>query len=391
MKFSAFRRADGSVGIRNKILIVAVDECCDGIARQIAKESEHTVVLTNWLTCMLGGNEETYRQLIAVSENPNVAGVIVIAMGCGSIEPEQIQAAIAHTKKPCKTYTSDKLGGTRATIEAGKQSVREIESYIATLEKTECMISDLVIGIKCGGSDTLSGITANPCVGKAIDRLIDLGATCIGGELFELLGCEEILAGRAVSQAVADKIVTLIENEERRWSVPGVDIETMSIGNCVGGLTTIEEKSLGALYKMGSKPIQDVLQINKDFIDKPTEKGFYLSEATMLCGGAGVNYASHGAHIILWTTAAAGFNNAVVPVIRVSGNKKLLNADIDVDASGMIDGSSGVEAISEIIIEKVLAVAAGELTSIEGLGDSTMTLYQKEQRVETLLNLQCVK
>jgi len=133
MKFSAFRRADGSVGIRNKILIVAVDECCDGIARQIAKESEHTVVLTNWLTCMLGGNEETYRQLIAVSENPNVAGVIVIAMGCGSIEPEQIQAAIAHTKKPCKTYTSDKLGGTRATIKAGKQGVREMEAYIATL------------------------------------------------------------------------------------------------------------------------------------------------------------------------------------------------------------------------------------------------------------------
>ena len=162
-------------------------------------------------------------------------------------------------------------------------------------------------------------------------------------------------------------------------------METMSIGNCVGGLTTIEEKSLGALHKMGSHPIQDVLQINKDFIDCPQRPGFYLSEATMLCGGAGVNYAALGAHIILWTSGAAGFQNALVPVILISGNAELINDDIDIDASSIMAGTAGVEEIACRIVDRVRCVANGEPARIEGIGDSTMTLYQKDQRVEALL------
>lgn len=389
MEFMGYERPDGSVGIRNKILIIAVDECCEGIARGIARHSENAVVLTNWYTCMLGGNEETFRQMIAVGKNPNVAAVIIIAMGCGSILPHQVGDEIAAAGKPVACMNCEKLRGTRNTVEYGIQWLKKFEEELCRMKRKPCPVSKLVVAVKCGGSDTSSGIASNPSAGAALDRLVDMGAICIGGELFELQGCEEILGKRAVSPQVAEKITTLISNERIRWSVEGTDIETMSIGNCVGGLTTIEEKSLGALHKMGSHPIQDVLQINKDFIDHPETPGFYLSEATMLCGGAGVNYASFGAHMILWTSGAAGFQNAIVPVIRISGNSDLINEDIDIDASAIMNGTAGVEEIADKIIERVVETAGGKPTSIEGIGESTMTLYQKDQRVETLLNLRC--
>ena len=391
MEFLGYRREDGQVGIRNKILIISVDECCDGIARKIGDASENTVILTNWYTCMLGGNEETFNQMIAVGKSPNVAGVLVLAMGCGSIPPESIVNPIEATGKKVKYLVCQKEGGTRKTIEKGKEIVKEMDNYIKNLVPEKFPLSKLIVGVKCGGSDTSSGIASNPSVGKMVDTLVEMGGTCIGGELFELIGCEKILTKRAVNDKVKEKILTLIDNEKKRWSVEGTDLETMSIGNSVGGLTTIEEKSLGALHKMGHKPIEDVLQINKDFIDRPTKPGFYLSEVTMLCGGAGVNYAALGAHIIVWTSGAAGFNNPIVPVIRVSGNSELINDDIDVNVSGIMSGEIGVDEGGKLIVEKIAKVANGEKTNLEDIGSSTLTLYQKDQRVENLVGLKCVR
>ena len=391
MNFKGYERADGSVGIRNKVCIIAVDECCEGIARKIAEISDKTVVLTNWYTCMLGGNEETFNQMIEVGKNPNVAGVIVIAMGCGSILPEQIAGVIRKTGKPAETMTCQEEKGTKKTIEKGRKMVEEMERMIEKLQPREFPVSRLIVGVKCGGSDTSSGIASNPAVGNAVDKLVDLQAICIGGELFELQGCDEELSKRAVSPSVMKKIEELIDNERKRWSVEGTDIETMSIGNSVGGLTTIEEKSLGALHKTGSRPIQGILQINKDWIDKPEQPGFYLSEATMLCGGAGVNFAALGAHLILWTSGAAGFNNPIVPVIRVSGNAELINEDIDVDVSGIMENRLSMDEAGNLILDKVIKTASGEKTAIEDWGEATMTLYQKDQRVEKLLNITCSK
>lgn len=390
MNFNGYLRADGSVGIRNKLLIIAVDECCEGIARGIAKGFDDAVVMTNWYTCMLGGNEETFHQMIAVGKNPNVAGVLVIAMGCGSILPAQIADEIHKTGKPADTLTCQNVGGTRKSVELGIEKLNHLKNYADGLKRQEFPLSRLVIGVKCGGSDTSSGIASNPSVGAAVDRLVDLGGICIGGELFELQGCQKVLDARAASPEISRKINQLIENERIRWSVEGTDVETMSIGNCVGGLTTIEEKSLGALHKTGTRKIVDILQINKNSIDLPKEPGFYLSEVTMLCGGSGVNFASLGAHIILWTSGAAGFNNAIVPVIRVSGNKDLYNDDMDIDVTGIMDGREDIHSAAEKIIKKIQDVASGAYTQIEGIGESTLTFYQKDQRLEKTLNLPCV-
>ncbi len=391
MTFKGYQRPNGQIGIRNKLLLIAVDECCEGIVRTIAKAFEEAVVLTNWYTCMLGGNEETFHQMIEVGKNPNVGGVLIVAMGCGSILPSQIADELKAYGQAADTLTCIEAGGTRKTVELGIQKMRALKEKMDRHPRVEADVSRLIVGVKCGGSDTSSGIASNPSVGTAVDKLVDLGGTCIGGELFELQGCETILARRAATSEVAAKIEKLIKNEQARWGVKGTDLETMSIGNCVGGLTTIEEKSMGALHKMGSRRIEDILEINKYGVDRPDHPGFYLSEASMLCGAAGVNYAAMGAHMILWTSGAAGFNNAIVPVIRVSGNKDLIDEDVDIDATGIMDGSCGVEDVAQAIVEKVLAVAGGETTAIEGIGDSTMTLYQKDQRVENLLGLTCAR
>ena len=387
LNFRGYKRPNGDVGIRNKLLLIAVDECCEGVVRTIAKDFADATVLTNWYTCMLGGNEETFNQIIAVGKNPNVCGVLVVAMGCGSILPEQIAAPLREYGQTVDTLTVIEVGGTRKAVELGKKKLQAIKELADKHPRESFPISRLVIGVKCGGSDTSSGIASNPSVGAAVDKLVDLGATCIGGELFELQGCEAFLAKRAANPEVTAKIEKLISNEQKRWGVEGADVETMSVGNCVGGLTTIEEKSMGALHKMGTRRIEDILEINKYRVDRPDHPGFYLSEASMLCGAAGVNYAAMGAHIILWTSGAAGFNNAIVPVIRVSGNADLITEDMDIDATGVITGSCGVDDVAARIVEKVCSVADGTPTAVEGIGDSTMTLYQKDQRVETLLGL----
>lgn len=385
MNFLGYRRTDGSIGIRNKILVVAVDECCEGIARNIAKKFDEAVVLTNWYTCMLGGNEETYHQIIETGKHPNIVGVLIVAMGCGSFPIQQMANEIGKTGKKVFTLTCQEVGGTRRTIDEGIRLIGTIKKDIDGMIREKVDLKHLIVGVKCGGSDTSSGIASNPSVGVAVDKLVDSGAICIGGELFELQGCQEILKKRAVSPQVGEKITRLIDKEAKRWTVEGVDIETMSVGNCVGGITTIEEKSLGALYKTGARPIVDALAISKDGVEKPKEPGLYLSDVTMLCGGAGVNFASLGAHIILWTTGAAGFNNPIVPVIRVSGNSDLFNEDMDIDAAGIMESRDSVESVSEKIVEKIIQVASGEKTAIEDVGESTLTLYQKDRRLETLL------
>lgn len=385
--FKGYPRQNGTFGIRNHLLIIAVDECCEGIARNISKEIQNSIVVTNHYTCMYGGNEEMVDTIIHTGMNPNVAGVLVIAMGCGSIDPELIASPIRTIGVPSFSLSVIKCQGTRKTIDKGIELAKKLESYANKIECVDVPVSKLVIGIKCGGSDTSSGIASNPSVGLAADKLIDMGATCMAGELIELIGCEQFLRNRAVTQEVGDKIERLIQEEEQRWHIDGVDVETMSIGNSVGGLTTIDEKSQGAMYKTGTKPIQDILRINHLHRNKPTVNGFYLTEASHLCGAAAMHFASLGAHMIIWTSGGAGFNNSIIPVIRVSGNKQLITEDMDINACGIMNATDTIINVSNNIIEKVLLVASGLKTNIEDVGFSYASLYQKDQRLERKLNI----
>jgi len=385
--FRGYQRADGSVGIRNLIMIIAADECAEGIARAISEKTPGSVVITNYNTCMYGGNEEMIGTMINAATNPNIAGALVINMGCGSIAPDLVAGPIRATGRPVETLTCIKESGTVSTIREGLKRIAAIVDHANATEMVDAPISKLFVGIKCGGSDTSSGIASNPSVGLAADKLIDMGASAVAGELLELLGCEHILKERAVTPEVFEKIEQLISDEEKRWHVEGTQVETMSVGNSIGGLTTIEEKSLGALAKTGSKPIQDILRINAKKLEKPEVPGMYLSETTMLCGGSAMHFAALGCQVILWTTGGAGFNNPIVPVIRVSGNSQLINEDIDIDATGIMRGEDSLENVSEEILKILAGVINGEKTAIEDFGYAYCSLIQKDQRVERLLSI----
>ncbi|WP_199914829.1 UxaA family hydrolase [Pseudovibrio sp. Alg231-02] len=385
--FRGYQREDGSVGIRNLIMVIAADECAEGIARAISEKTPGTVVVTNYNTCMYGGNEEMIGTMINAATNPNIAGALVINMGCGSITPDLVAGPIRATGRPVETLTCIKESGTVSTIREGLKRIAKIVEHADATPMVNAPISKLLVGIKCGGSDTSSGIASNPSVGLAADKLIDMGASAVAGELLELLGCEHILKERAVTLEVSEKIDQLISDEEKRWHVEGTQVETMSVGNSIGGLTTIEEKSLGALAKTGSKPIQDILRINATKLEKPEAPGMYLSETTMLCGGSAMHFAALGCQVILWTTGGAGFNNPIVPVIRVSGNSQLINEDIDIDATGIMRGEDSLEKVSEQILKTLEGVINGEKTAIEDFGYAYCSLIQKDQRVERLLSI----
>ncbi|SFK34180.1 altronate dehydratase large subunit [Pseudovibrio ascidiaceicola] len=385
--FRGYQREDGSVGIRNLIMVIAADECAEGIARAISEKTPGTVVVTNYNTCMYGGNEEMIGTMINAATNPNIAGALVINMGCGSITPDLVAGPIRATGRPVETLTCIKESGTVSTIREGLKRIAKIVEHANATPMVDAPISKLLVGIKCGGSDTSSGIASNPSVGLAADKLIDMGASAVAGELLELLGCEHILKERAVTLEVSEKINQLISDEEKRWHVEGTQVETMSVGNSIGGLTTIEEKSLGALAKTGTKPIQDILRINATKLEKPEAPGMYMSETTMLCGGSAMHFAALGCQVILWTTGGAGFNNPIVPVIRVSGNSQLINEDIDIDATGVMRGEDSLENVSEQILKTLEGVINGEKTAIEDFGYAYCSLIQKDQRVERLLSI----
>lgn len=387
MKFNGYLRPDGKLGIRNKVIIVALDECCDGFAKKIAEGYQNTVVLTNHYTCMLGGNEETFYQMAAVCGNPNVAAVLVVAMGCGSILIDHFIDAAKGCKKPFEQVNCIEVGGTKQAIRLGREKLEKLLRYADSVPRREGGPGELFIGIKCGGSDTSSGIASNPSVGDAVDRLADMGATLVAGELIELTGCDAGIRRRAVSKQVADEVLQGIHNELSRWTVEGAPCESMSIGNCVGGLTTIEEKSYGAMHKTGSCPIQGFLQISKVGVEHPQAPGLYLSDVSHLCGAAGVNFAALGVHAVLWTSGAAGFDNELVPTIKVSGNKDLLNDDIDVDATGIMKQEESVAEVGSRIVEKLEKICNGEPTATEGYGTSFLTFYQKDVRLESLLHI----
>lgn len=383
--FMGYPRADGQVGIRNHILIISVDECAEGIAQAIKAKTPDTVVVSNHFTCMYGGNEEMVSVMINSALNPNVAGVLILTMGCGSIDPDILVKPIEASGKPVHSLRVIKSNGTRKTISEGCRLASELRRSADLIIPESYPLSRLIVGVKCGGSDTSSGVASNPVAGKVSDALVDMGATTIVGELIELITCEEILKSRAVSSDVGEKIERLIHEEERRWHVAGTNVETMSIGNSVGGLTTLEEKAIGALHKTGTQPIQDVLEISDTRLDKPTEPGLYLAEVTHLCGGSGMQFAALGVHMILWTTGGAGFSNPIVPVVRISGNSAQINDDIDVDVSGIMRGELSINSASSEVLDHVGMVANGESTAIEDVGYAFCSLYQKDQRLEALI------
>lgn len=372
MSFLGYERENGSIGLRNYVAILPSVGCANEVAARIAGHVEGAVAIIHHQGCVQLGSdlEVTVRTLIGLGGNPNVAAVLVVGLGCESVSPEKLAYGIAESKKPVETIVIQELGGTIKTIERGVVIAREMVQQASELKMKSADLSALTLGVKCGASDATSGIAANPATGVASDMIVNVGGTVIFGETTELMGAEHILARRAVSEAVTRRIYEIVDRMENRAKAMGVDMRGAqpTPGNIEGGLTTIEEKSLGCIYKGGTGPIQGVLE----YAERPKGRGLYIMDTPGREAEALTGFAAGGAQIIAFTTgrgAPQGF--PIVPVIKIVGNPRTYKSmidDMDINAGTILDGKETFDEVGNRIYQEVLKVASGKRTKAEALG-----------------------
>ncbi|MCD6264343.1 UxaA family hydrolase, partial [Candidatus Bathyarchaeota archaeon] len=318
-EFYGYERPDGSVGVRNHLLVIAPIDCSFEPAKRIAAQVEGAVAVTQHHGC--GLNEMVANTLAGVGRNPNVAGVLLVGLGCETLTSEILAEGIESTGKPVEVVVCQHEGGTLRAIEKGVRILQGMAQEVAELRREPFPLSELTLAVECGGSDATSGLAANPATGIAADMLIDEGGTVIISETQEMVGAQHLLARRAVSREVAEAIYEMIDRQEKRMRAMGIDSRFMSKGNIEGGLTTIEEKSLGAVRKGGTRPIQGVLENSWRRLERPSRGGLWLQDGT----GSDIPSMTHmiaaGAQIVTFTTGRGStVGHAIAPVLKITGN-----------------------------------------------------------------------
>ena len=389
MDFLGFERPNDMVGIRNTVLVMAAADCAEPAARMIAAEADNAVSVSQYQGCI---DMQVVPTLVGVARNPNVYGTLLVAMGCEGQEPGDLCNEIAKAGKPVEVVNIQEIGGTRKAVSIGRKIVGEMARAAKAQQRIPFDISRLVVGVKCGGSDTTSGIAANPAIGVMADMLIDSGAAVVMGEPIEAVGAEEALSARALNDDGRADILKWIADEEKRWTVPGAAVDFMCLGNIEGGLTTLEEKSLGAVHKSGHRPISGVLKNRDDYLETvPPGGGFFLQEGVHIELQAMTYMAAAGVHAIVFATGRGGtFGHAICPLIKVTGNPETwerMNEDLDIDASKIMEGEESIESVGNRIFNEVSAVACGKITIGEELGLFNFAVWKRDPRLEALLGL----
>jgi len=370
MKIGGYLRGDGSVGVRNYVAIIPTVGCANEVARRIAMNVNGAVPILHHQGCsQLPPDLKMVTEVLSgLGKNPNVASVLLISLGCESVKAEEIAEKVRG--KPVEIVRLREVGGVTKAVSRGISIAHKLAMDASKVKREDAKVSDLVVGVKCGASDTTSGIASNPAVGAAVDKLIQEGATVIFGETTEVIGAEHILARRAANKKVADKLLDKVSNMEKRAKSFGVDMRggQPTEGNIRGGLTTIEEKSLGAIVKSGTKIIQDVLEYG----ERPTKPGLYFMDSPGREMEFLTGVVAAGCQIVLFSTglgAPQGF--PIAPVIKISGNPntcKHLNEHIDIDVSSIIQGEETVKEAGDRIFDEIIKVAGGKKVKAELLG-----------------------
>lgn len=376
-----YQRPKKEVGIRNKVVILPSVVCVNHVATQIAKKVEGTVAIPHPLGCGQFGPDFTYtsRTLSGLVTNPNVYGAVVVGLGCENITSKLLGRAVKRAKRPVEFFdVQDVKGGTIGAIEKGIKHTKSMVEEAKELKREPFDFSNLVLGLECGGSDSISGITANPAVGKISDKIIELGGTSILPEFTEWIGTEHLLIERAVDKNVEEKIKGPIDKFLENTMNLGIDFRGIqpTPGNIEGGLTTIEEKSLGTVAKAGKAPIQGVV----DYSVKPKGKGLHLMIEPGLDVESMTGLAAAGAHVIIMTTGRGSpVGNPVCPVIKICGNPKTcdwMKCNIDIDASKIITENQSIQDVADNLWDKLLKTCNGELTSAEVLGFEDIAIWR---------------
>ena len=364
-----YQRPGGPPGARNYVAVLPTVGCVNEVARRIAAAVPAArPMLHHQGCCQLPTDVKIVTDvLMGVCLNPNVAAVVLVSLGCESVTGEHIVSAV-EPHKPVAMVRVQALGGITAAVAKGIEAATAFASAL-TGSRAPTSVSDLVIGVKCGASDTTSGLASNTAVGNSVDRLVRAGATVVFGETTEVIGAEHILVQRAQNQEVAERLLAYVSSMESRASAMGVDMRggQPTEGNIRGGLTTIEEKSLGAIVKSGTLPITNALAYG----ERPPGPGLYFMDSPGREMEFLTGLASAGCQVMLFSTgigAPQGFSLA--PVLKISGNAKTcrgLAEYIDIDVSGIISGTETVDDAGARLLEEVFRVYSGEPVKAEVL------------------------
>ncbi len=371
-----YRRPDGSLGIRNHVAVIAAMDNSNSLVRRLATSVRGCVPVF----CSHGRGQvgEDYQQhvrtLVGLGSHPNVAAALVV-----SLEPVtagRIASGIQKSGRPAQTIALEEAGGTIKALEIGMRTLLEMSISASRLRRERGKVEELIIGVECGGSDGSSGLVSNPALGAVSDRLVQAGGTVIMSETVEWMGGEHILARRAINKNVADKIINAVHWYEEYALSIGIDIlgTNPAPDNIAGGITTIEEKALGAIEKAGTQPIQEVLRYG----ERPTGRGLYLMDAPPPGVENVTALAAGGCQVVLFSTGRGNpTGNPVSPVMKICGNPeaiRLVNDIIDVDLSPVLWGGITREQGVEKLWQAMLDVCAGTLTKSEALGDEEVSI-----------------
>jgi altronate hydrolase len=395
--FKGIVRADGQVATRNYLGILTSVNCSATVARMVASQFQEgsellaaypnldgVVALTHGSGCGMAGSGEGFdllrRTLSGYARHPNFAGLLVLGLGC---EVNQVRSLTEGFDLPLSTpllsMTIQEMGGTRATVREATARLRDLAEEADKAEREPVPASELVLGLECGGSDGYSGITANPALGVAADLLVQAGGTAVLGETPEIYGAEHLLTRRAASREVGERLVERIRWWEDYVKRCGASLDNNpSPGNKEGGLTTILEKSLGAVAKGGSEDLAAVYE----YAEPVTAKGFVFMDTPGYDPVSVTGMVAGGANVVCFTTGRGSvFGSKPAPCLKLATNSDTygrMSEDMDVNCGAILDGTTSVEGCGRDIFELVLAVASGRRTKSEdlGFGDEEFTPWQ---------------
>jgi len=383
---SGYLRADGRKGIRNVVVVIYTVECAHHVARLVVSQfPDQPVHLIGFPGCY--PNDYADRMMKRLATHPNVGAALIVGLGCESFNRRSLEQEIAASGRPVHAITIQENSGTRTSVASGVEWVRWAVQALENQARVPMAMDELIVATICGGSDSTSGITANPAVGVAFDQMVALGTACIFEETGELVGCEFHMKRRAATPALGDAIVECVNKAARYYTIMGHG--SFAPGNADGGLTTQEEKSLGAYAKSGASPIVGILKPG----DVPEQGGLYLLDVVpdgeprfgfpnISDNAEIVELIACGAHITLFTTGRGSVvGSAISPVIKVCANPatyRRLSEDMDVNAGRILDGEASLQQVGGEIVDLVARVANGEQSSSEALGHQEFILTYKQ-------------
>jgi altronate dehydratase large subunit len=358
--------------VRNLVVVLPTVACSAHVASRAAEAVDGAVAIPHQHGCaQIGADAEmTFRTLAGVGLNPNVGGVLVVGLGCEQVSADRLAETLRASGKPVETLRIQDEGGTTAAIERGQVLLASIAKAVLAQQREPCPFEQLVLATECGGSDSFSGLTANPLVGRIADRAVAAGGTVIVSETTEFIGAEHLLAERGATPEVGQQARQMVLDFEQMAADYGADLtgSNPSPGNIEGGLSTIEEKSLGCYSKAGSSPIQQVL----DYAQRPTRRGLILMDSPGNDVESIAGMVAGGAALVLFTTGRGTPTGCpIAPVLKIATNSALAEKmadNTDFNAGGIADGSMSLEKAASELWDLVLAVADGQPTRAEALG-----------------------